>query len=316
MKIDAHLHVNYGKINKINLIDYLDKSKTDRCWLLTWDEIKPTYEELYEDLNVNMVLEAYNKYPERIIPFYAPDPNRKNWKNAITKYIDKGFKGIGELKSTCTWSDDNITRILDFADKNNMPIVFHMERENDHFFINKSNPVNIFLDKILNGALNGLTRKYAEIFINKTGLFKKSFNKRLKHFPGYMLDFAGLETRLKQYPGVNFIAHGPEFWNNIEKNPDPYKITGTGKVKTKGIAVELMEEYNNLYADTSGKSGFYALKRDSRFTRDFLNDLNHKILFGTDNETRYPFEKIIRNAGLSSNKLKKIMGENALSLIK
>ncbi len=313
-KIDSHMHVNLCGFDAENIIEHMDAENIDKCWLLTWEEKNPTFSELYDNIAISDIIEAHEKCPDRIVPFYAPDPTRSDWEKTMRYYNSMGIEGCGELKVTYRWLDDEIEKVLDGIDKLKIPLVFHMEDPNYHFFINQTNLFYKLLDKLLNGAFNGLTRKYAEKFINKTGFFKKSFEKRLSYFPGYLMDFAGLEYRLKQYPNLNFIAHGPAFWNNIESNPDSHKTLGKGKIKEKGIAVDLLKKYDNLYADTSGKSGFNALKRDPEFTKKFLHEFYNKILYGTDNEYKLPFEMIIRKANLPTNKLKRIMAENAEAL--
>ena len=315
-KIDSHLHVDFYGFDTEKIIEYLNSKNIDKCWLLSWEEIQPAAEYLYKNLPINNILEAYNCYPDRIVPFYAPDPVRADWQNIMEYYRSKGVKGCGELKVSYKWLDDEIKNMLDGLKKLEMPLVFHMEESSYPFFIKQSNLFYVFLYNILNGAFNGITRKYIEKFINKTGFFKKKFQNRLHYFPGYMMDFAGLEQRLQQYPDINFIAHGPAFWKHITKEPDPYKALGTGKIKEKGISVELLEKYDNLYADISGKSGFYAMRRDSNFTKNFLNRFYEKILFGTDNEENSHFEKLITKAKLPENKFKRIMGENAEMLSK
>ncbi len=315
-KIDSHLHVNFYGFDAEGIMNYMDSENIEKCWLLTWEEKHPAFKDLYENLTIEDILKLYQKHPDRIVPFYAPDPGRPDWKSIMKYYHSKGVEGCGELKVTYKWLDNEIENVLDGLQELRMPVVFHMEESNYHFFIKRNNLFNNLLDKLLNGAFNGLSRKYIEKFINKTGFFKKTFQSRLHYFPGYMMDLAGLEYRLRQYPDVNFIAHGPAFWNQLEKNPDPYLTLGKGKIKKKGITVSLLENYDNLYADISGKSGFYALKRDPAFTKKFLNKFCEKLLFGTDNEYKLPFEEVIRRARLPGNKLKQIMGENAEMLCK
>lgn len=313
-KINSHLHIKLKGFGIDEIINYMDSYKIDKCWLLTWEELDAIFKRTYINLSIDDVMDAYRRYPDRVVPFYAPDPGRDNWFEMLETYKKKGVKGCGELKVTYNWLDDEIKKVLDGVKKLEMPLVFHIEKERCHFFTDKKTVFHSYLYDIMNGAFNRSIRKYIEIFVNKTGIFKQSFEKRLWYFPGYLLDFAGLEKRLQEYPDVNFIAHGPEFWNNIDKNPDPTLTLEKGKVESKGIAVELLEKYDNLYVDTSGKSGFNALKRDPEFKEYFLNEFYHKILFGTDNEYKLPYENLISSAKISDKKLKMIMGENAESL--
>ena len=315
-RIDAHLHVNFFGFGPEQLIAYMDNNQIDKCWLLTWEEINPVFKDQYQNLGIDDVMRVYEEYPDRIVPFYAPDPGRKDLNDIMAYYRKKGVKGCGELKVSYRWLDEYVENLLVLLSQYEMPLVFHMEQERQRFHIPPQNKIHTLLNQLLNGGFNGLSRKYLEIFIDKTGFCQKIFQSKLEYFPGYMLDFAGLEHRLKQFPKVNFVAHGPEIWKHIEENPDPRIGFAKGKIKNKGIIVNLLEQYPNLYADISGKSGFNALSRDPGFTKDFLNSLYKKIIYGTDNFAKFSFESIIRRAQLAPHQIKRIMGENAEMLCK
>jgi hypothetical protein len=314
MIIDAHLHITLQGFTAQKVINYLDKYRIDRCWLLTWEEFNPAISRLYEPITIDDTIEAYEKYPERIIPFYAPDPQKKQLEQTVNKYINKGIKGIGELKVNYRWHSPIIDNYLKTINKLKLPVLFHMENERYHYVNQNDTVFEKFLYLLLNGARNGITRKYIEKFIDFSGFFKKNFKKQLVFFPGYLLDFSELEKKLIRYPSINFIAHGPHFWNNIATEIDPYKTLNKGKIKKAGIISELLFKYDNLFADISGKSGFNALTRDKNYAKIFLEKHYNKLLFGTDNNELNQIE-LIKSYKLPVNKEQKIFYKNAEQII-
>lgn len=98
MKIDAHRHVNFNGFTDGDLIQYMDARGIDRCWLLSWEELNPVIPEFYIDLPIEHVMEAYDKYPERIIPMYAPDPRRNDLGKWLEMYISRRIRGYGEFE--------------------------------------------------------------------------------------------------------------------------------------------------------------------------------------------------------------------------
>lgn len=88
---------------------------------------------------------------------------------------------------------------------------------------------------------------------------------------------------LEKFPKVKFIGHSQTFWANISGNyTDWSNLYPKGPVNPGGMTVEYLTKYANLYADLSAGSGFFALKRDEDFTRDFLAKFQDKLLFGSD----------------------------------
>ncbi|HPG31173.1 MAG TPA: hypothetical protein PLQ81_10350, partial [bacterium] len=72
--IDAHLHINFNGLNKDNYIDYLDRNGFEKGWVLTWDEVdNPNNKWPVQNLKVEDVIDLYQRYHDRVVPFYAPD---------------------------------------------------------------------------------------------------------------------------------------------------------------------------------------------------------------------------------------------------
>jgi uncharacterized protein len=314
--IDSHLHVNYGGLSLRDIISYLDKERIDRCWLLSWEEVNHG-KWIYEHLSIEDIYEAYLKYPTRIIPFYAPDPHRIDATIQFEKWYQKGIKGSGELKATLNWNSAEIKSLLSTIQKLKLPVVFHME-ESKTLDIPYS---EAFFDKILfyglrtkkglfkipQGLLRFLVEHYEPLKRRTSSTF---------FFPGYMLDMVSLESALVQYPDINFVAHGLMFWKHISLDASQRKEElPSGPVTGEGIIWRLLNKYPNLYADTSGPSGFNALTRDADNAKKFINTFKNKLIYGTDNLMKHQ-KDFINSLGLSNSTLKQIYGENASRLIK
>lgn len=314
MIIDAHFHPHLNGFHPPKIIDYINKEKIDQIWLLSWEELNPPIPELYRNISIEDILNVYKGAPDRIIPFYAPDPIHSNIRERLLKFVSKGVKGYGELKVTARWSDPTITNALKCIEEFNFPIVFHSELSRYHYVANSRNFFDRYFGDLMNGAFNGVSRLYIERFLNFTGIFKQLIKKKLKFFPGYMLDMFELEKQLQAFPSLNFIAHGPFFWKAISSEYSSIITFDKGKIQQRGISVDLLEKYDNLYADLSGNSGFHALNRDHEFAKWLLEKFSHKLLYGTDNY--FPgLKDLISSFRLSREKRNMIFGGNALKLI-
>lgn len=94
----------------------------------------------------------------------------------------------------------------------------------------------------------------------------------------------GFEAMLESFPGVDFIGHAHGFWAHISGGvtEDELSTYPTGPIEPGGRVGELLEEYDNLYADICAGSGFNALTRDPAFGQEFLERHHASLLFGTD----------------------------------
>ena len=93
-----------------------------------------------------------------------------------------------------------------------------------------------------------------------------------------------LRCLLEAAPETVVIGHGPGFWANMGVVNTLEEMEGypKGAIAEEGAAVRLLRDYPNMYADLSANSGWNALTRDPDFGVDFLNELQDKLLFGTD----------------------------------
>ena len=309
--IDSHFHINFNGFSLDKIIKYLDRERIDCCWLLSWEEINPGPWD-YQHLSVEDIYDAFLKYPSRIIPFYAPDPHRTDAAIQLDNWYKRGIHGCGELIATLNWGSGEIRPILQTAQKLKMPVVFHMEESetrdipySDKFWDRLSFYGVRSENKIYKIPWNILTKYYPPLKNRKKSYF----------FPGYMLDFASLETTLDEYPDVNFVAHGLMFWKYISEDANACKaMLPTGPINGEGIIWRLLESYPNLYADTSGSSGFNALTRDPTVIKRFLSTFQDKILYGTDTLMKGQKE-FLGSLALPEGTYNKIYGDNAQRLL-
>lgn len=313
-KTDAHFHVNLNRFSVEKIISYLDEKKIDRCWLLTWEEKQAPIPSLYQHLPVEDVLEAYEKYPDRFVPFYAPDPGTEELKARMEEFVKKGIKGCGELKVTYKWEDIVMERYLDAVASVGIPLLFHMEAPRRHYVPTGNSSMEKWLEQLFNGAMNGVSKYYLTRISKMLPPLARRMEKGLHDFPGYLYDFAALENLLQQYPQVIFLGHGPHFWNHIAFVQSEKHTHQRGKIKQFGIIDRLLEQYDNFYCDISGKSGYNALTRDPEKAKTFLEKHHSKLLFGTDN-TGYDFDAMLASYRLPVDKMQNIYHKNAGKII-
>ena len=96
--IDSHMHLNFNGLSLRRIINYLDREKIDICWLLSWEEIDPGPWH-YEHLAVEDIHKAFLKYPQRIIPFYAPDPHRLDASSKMEAVASKRYSRLWRAQS-------------------------------------------------------------------------------------------------------------------------------------------------------------------------------------------------------------------------
>ncbi|MEX0983100.1 MAG: hypothetical protein WD577_03280 [Bacteroidales bacterium] len=313
MVIDAHLHIGLNNWTESSLLNYLDEKGIEKAWILTWDEYKPLVPMYYQSLDIDLVRKAFKNSPDRIVPFYAPDPARPDWKKRLSNCLNDGFAGCGELKVPYNWNDERIIPLLEFLNHNKLPLIFHMERGRNIFVPKRDRGADWLFKRLINERFNGRSAHLIEQLKNGTGFLKRYLDNRMVRFPGYLLDFNTLEEVITRYRSIRFIAHGPHIWNHFSSPEKEYLFHQKGMTSGKGIIWRLLESHDNLFCDISGFSGFIALNRDHIFTREFLSSLHKKVLFGTDNGD-HGLQEFIAGLGLDKEKLENIYYRNAQAI--
>ncbi len=133
----------------------------------------------------------------------------------------------------------------------------------------------------------------------------------------------GLAKALAEYPGCNFLGHGPGWWASISGDATQADLGGYPKTKVApGGAIDaLMDKFPNLFGDLSANSGAAAISRDLEFGREFLIRRQDRIVFGTDflapKQAVPQFELFEQKlADLPQDVQAKIFRENARKLLK
>ena len=312
--IDAHLHINYSGFRKELIDNYLKDPELEFCLLHTWQELRPSIPSLYQPLPLEDILEIKSQYPDRLVPFFAPDPTDPNWQQLMESALANGVKGCGELKVNLKWSDHALDGYLDFLNKKELPLLIHMELPRRQFFIEKRSTWDKVLDKWFNNYKNGVTRYYTERLIRSTLVLEPWLDSHLVDFAGYLYDFEGLEQRVKEFPNIKFIGHGPHFWNNLGAQLSPKHTYQQGTYHTFGLIDKLLSTYSNFFCDISGYSGWIALNRNHTQTKIFLSRHADKVFYGTDNVFLGQRE-FIKSLSLGSEIESKIFYKNIVSLI-
>lgn len=313
MIIDAHLHIGLNNWTEKRLLQYLDDRGIEKAWLLTWDEAAPVAPMYYQPLDIDLVSKAFRQHPDRIVPFYAPDPGRKNWKELLRARLDEGFAGCGELKVAYPWNDRRVISLLEFLQEHRLPLIFHMERGRRIFVPRRDRGADWLFKRLINERFNGNMAHMLTSLSNGTGFLRRYLDNRMVDFPGYLMDLESLREAVRTYPGITFIAHGPHTWNHFSIPRKPYLFIQKGPVHGEGALWSLLEEYENVRCDISGLTAFTALNRDHAFTRRFLEKYHRKILFGTDN-WELGLGEFLGGLSLDKTVLDHIMYRNAASI--
>jgi predicted TIM-barrel fold metal-dependent hydrolase len=313
LNIDSHMHVNFKGLDAGGIVSYLDREGLSKCWLLTWEEVSPKAP-VYMHLSADEMFDAYRRFPDRVCPMYAPDPEAIDAADKFMAWVDKGVCGCGELKTSLSWDSPKLDRLLEVVNGLGMPLVFHMETSGTRYAAPGGNGFEKLMAKMLNTPRYlGYPRKVINFLENVYAPLRETKEKMRSNFPGYMTDFAALETRLRQFPRIRFIGHGPLFWEGISLEGPHEGVLPRGRVVAGGITVKLMDEYDNLSADLSGYSGYRALTRDPEFARQFIIRHSGKLLYGTDNFF-LGLKPFLESLKLPEGAARRIYGENALRL--
>ncbi len=126
MLIDIHTHVWLG-YDVDSIVRHMDGIGIDKVWLLTWEETDGGLRRYYQHLSIEDVYEAWQKYPNRFIPFYAPDPRRKNAKSLLREWVAKGIKGYGEHKVKIRFDNTDSVKMYRLCGELRLPVLFHMD---------------------------------------------------------------------------------------------------------------------------------------------------------------------------------------------
>ncbi len=244
--IDIHTHLGRGAVKDEPVIDEnellrrMDELGIEKAVVLPRG-CSP--EGHFFHFTTDDVLKVYRRYPDRIIPFYKPDPRNGNnspdtdfsW--VLEEYKEAGCKGIGEITANLYIDDPRYKNLFYQCGKAGLPIIFHLAVKIGGVYGAVDDIRLPRLEKILSEIPN-------TIFIGHAMGFWSEISSEVDE-----------ETR-SGYP--------------------------KGPIKSSGRVPELLKKYPNLYGDLSAGSGFNAISRDPEYGYKFLEEFQDKLLFGTD----------------------------------
>jgi predicted TIM-barrel fold metal-dependent hydrolase len=252
MIIDVHNHPDWHHHNVEKFIENMDMYNIDITWILSWEcppsEYSPSYNKNISPLNQGKCIPFDNclrykeKYPDRFVLGYAPDPREPDAIDKMDAAITiHGARVYGELKLRMIYDNRDAIRMYKFCGEKKVPVLVHIDYE---FDTGRAYPRPNYW---YGGGIEAFERAIAEcentVFIG--------------HAPGFWAHISGDD----QYKTVAYPK---------------------GKVVEGGKLIQMLNDYPNLYCDISAGSGCNALKRDPEFALWFLNEYQDRIMYGRD----------------------------------
>jgi len=252
MIIDAHNHPDWHGHNLNRFLQNMAVHHIDRTWLLTWecppDEYDPSNLAVVPSADArgpiafSKSLPYVQRYPDKFVLGYAPDPRRPEAIDQLAAAIDTyGVRVCGEIKLRMMYDNPDALRLYRFCGEKGLPVTFHLDYEFD------------------------TGRRYPRPNWWYGGPIE-AFERAIKACPNTV--FLG--------HGPGFWAHISDD-GQFDQVPYP-----TGKVVRDGKITQMMRAYPNLYCDMSAGSGHGALARDVDHTRDFLTEFQDRVLYARD----------------------------------
>ncbi|MGD0783706.1 MAG: hypothetical protein ABSA30_12685 [Candidatus Aminicenantales bacterium] len=110
------------------VIAHLDALGLDRACVLTWELVNGLEPWGYQHLSFQEMWEACKRYPDRLVPFYAPDPRRPDAERALREAIKKGLKGFGECKLRMCLDEPDLVKLFRIAGDAGLPVLLHLTK--------------------------------------------------------------------------------------------------------------------------------------------------------------------------------------------
>ena len=290
--IDIHTHPCWLGHNIDKTVNNMDELGIEKTWLLAWELPEKEFSYCgYYNATLDprgggigaplwLVVEGLQKYPDRFIGGWTPDPRDPAARAKLKAAADlHGIRVYGELKCRMRYDDPDAIMMFRYCGELGLPVVFHLQ-----------------------WAANVPRETTYDV------------NKWIEWYGG---DMDCVENMCRLCPDTQFIGHGPGFWLHISGDPDdssdgyPYP---TGLVKPGGRLPELLQKYSNLHCDLSGGSGRGPLERDPEHAKKFITDFQDRIMFGRDEFTGRLLD-VLAKIDLADQVLDKVCCRNAEAMI-
>jgi predicted TIM-barrel fold metal-dependent hydrolase len=121
--IDAHLHIGHKGRSLEDTIRHIEGIGADRAVCLPIETADGEYEWL-----TDYVVSAFEKFPDRVIPFCHVDVTREDAVEVLEKRASTGiFKGYGEQKQHIPLDHPGLERVLAFCNEMAWPVTWHFQ---------------------------------------------------------------------------------------------------------------------------------------------------------------------------------------------
>ncbi len=124
---DVHCHVRWHGMDIDGWVEHFASIGVDRAWALAWETWWRRTRGEYE-LPTGDVEEAVERYPDLFVPFCCIDPREADFDRRFDDYVEKGFRGFGEMKLRLRVDNDDCKRIYSRCGEVGWPVLFHMDR--------------------------------------------------------------------------------------------------------------------------------------------------------------------------------------------
>jgi len=124
---DVHCHVRWHGMDLEDWIEHFTAIGVDRVWALGWESWWRRQRGEYE-LPTGDVEEATERYPDFFVPFCMIDPREADFDARFDDYVEKGFRGYGEMKLRLRVDNDDCKRVYARCAEVGWPLLFHMDR--------------------------------------------------------------------------------------------------------------------------------------------------------------------------------------------
>ena len=258
MFIDIHAHVQRYPERVIQrfptadeLVALYDKLGIEKGVILP--VVSP---EIYLPQTNEDILDAAEKYPDRLIPYCNVDP--RAFANSpfypldevLQYYKDRGCKVIGEVMPNMELMDPLVQNLFRCAEKVDLPIVFDGSGS-------KTESFGLYDDPGL-PQLECTLQRFPNLKI-------------FGHGPVFWSEIARLETPGERAVMFKFGAKG-QMGGNFPK----------GRIKEEGVVPKLFRKFENLHGDLSDPTAYNAFARDDEYGPQFMEEFCDRLYFGTD----------------------------------
>jgi predicted TIM-barrel fold metal-dependent hydrolase len=286
--VDVHNHPSWYGHTVDGLVRNMDEMKIARTWLLSWEStvdemnVAPQYFSLLDPRALCqplwMVVEGLQRYPDRFIGGWAPDPRERHSRSKLKAAVSlHGIRVYGEMKFRMRYDNQDAIAMYRLCAELGLPVLFHLEAPEYRL--------------------------------------KQECESAIAWPEWYGGDLSVVDNMCRLCPDTNFIGHGPGFWREMSTGAARSdKVYPDGPVKPGGGVPRLMRKHRRLYADLSANSGLNSLARDRAHAKRFLTEFQDRVLFGRDGFDRKLLD-FIETLGLSPTILAKLLYRNAEKLV-